>query len=127
MDKRKLWVVSALIGASAGLGVAGRLRAQDQAPAQHPAAQEKTGGSEKAEAKQPPAKVKAGTKGAVEARLKAAEKAKPAEKGGPIQEVERTLFATRQFEQAAISPDGNRVAWVEKLIGKDGAPIRPAS
>jgi dipeptidyl aminopeptidase/acylaminoacyl peptidase len=84
-----------------------------------------SGGSaagDKVEAKQAPAK--AGTKQAVEARLKAAEKAKPAEKSGPIQEVERTLFATRQFEQAAISPDGKRVAWVEKLIGKDGAPSR---
>ena len=32
------------------------------------------------------------------------------------------MFATREFKQAVISPDGKRVAWVEMLIGKDGAP-----
>jgi dipeptidyl aminopeptidase/acylaminoacyl peptidase len=61
----------------------------------------------------------AGTKGAVEARLKAAEKPKPV---SPIAELEKTLFATRRFEQVTISPDGKQVAWVETLIGKDGAP-----
>jgi dipeptidyl aminopeptidase/acylaminoacyl peptidase len=69
-----------------------------------------------------PGRAKAGSKQAVEARLKAAEKVKPAEKTGPIHEVEKTLFATRQFKESAISPDGKRVAWVETLIGKDGAP-----
>jgi len=33
-----------------------------------------------------------------------------------------TLFATRRFEQTAISPDGKKIAWVETLVGKDGAP-----
>jgi dipeptidyl aminopeptidase/acylaminoacyl peptidase len=36
--------------------------------------------------------------------------------------VEKTLFATHQFGQTAISPDGKRVSWVEMLIGKNGAP-----
>ena len=55
----------------------------------------------------------------MEARLKAAEKPKAE---SAIHEVEKTLFATHQFGQAVISPDGKRVAWVEMLIGKDGAP-----
>jgi dipeptidyl aminopeptidase/acylaminoacyl peptidase len=96
--------------------------AQDKSAPPQPAAQdkslEKTKPGDAAEAKQP-ARPKPGTKQAVEARLKAAEHAKPTE---PIHEVEKTLFATRRFEQAAISPDGKRVAWVETLIGKDGAP-----
>src|SRR5689334_3428759 len=33
-----------------------------------------------------------------------------------------SLFAVRQFGQAAISPDGKRVAWVESLKAKNGAP-----
>src|SRR6202030_2859882 len=88
------------------------------ASAQDKSAQEQPGARDTAEAKQP-ARAKPGTKQAVEARVKAAEHAKPTE---PIHEVEKTLFATRRFEQAVISPDGTRVAWVETLIGKDGAP-----
>ncbi|HEY8716366.1 MAG TPA: hypothetical protein VIM00_13370, partial [Candidatus Acidoferrum sp.] len=65
------------------------------------------------------AKPKQGSKQAVEARLKAAEKPKPL---SAIHEVEKTLFTTKQFQQVAISPDGQRLAWVETLIGKDGAP-----
>ncbi len=99
--KRRLWVVSALIGASAELWVGGGLMAQDQAPAQQPSAQEKTG------AKTETGKAKAGTKQAVEARLKAVEKPKAE---SAIHEVEKTLFATHQFGQAVISPDGKRVA-----------------
>ena len=34
----------------------------------------------------------------------------------------RSLAAVREFQQAAISPDGRRVAWVESLPGEDGAP-----
>jgi dipeptidyl aminopeptidase/acylaminoacyl peptidase len=94
--------------------------APEQAAAQEKA-QGKTDATDAAEAKQP-AHVKPGTKQAVEARLKAVEHAKPADGTEPIQEVEKTLFATRRFEQATISPDGKRVAWVETLIGKDGAP-----
>ena len=33
-----------------------------------------------------------------------------------------SFFAVRTFEQAAISPDGKKVAWVETLLGKDGVP-----
>jgi dipeptidyl aminopeptidase/acylaminoacyl peptidase len=40
----------------------------------------------------------------------------------PVDEVVNTLFATRRFEQTAISPDGKKIAWVETLVGKDGAP-----
>jgi dipeptidyl aminopeptidase/acylaminoacyl peptidase len=40
----------------------------------------------------------------------------------PLDEVMNTLFAARRFEQTAISPDGQKVAWVETLVGKDGAP-----
>ena len=40
----------------------------------------------------------------------------------PADEVMNTLFATRRFEQATISPDGAKLAWVETLVGKDGAP-----
>ena len=32
------------------------------------------------------------------------------------------LYAARTFEQASISPDGKKIAWVETLVGKDGAP-----
>jgi dipeptidyl aminopeptidase/acylaminoacyl peptidase len=108
MDKRKLRIVSALIAAGVGLWVDGGLTAQDQAP-QQPSAQEKTGAATEA---------KEGTTRAVEARLKAVEKPKAE---SAIHEVEKTLFATHQFGQAVISPDGKRVAWVEMLIGKDGA------
>src|ERR1700693_4444731 len=31
-------------------------------------------------------------------------------------------FAVRRFRQAAISPDGKRVAWVESLKTADGTP-----
>ena len=40
----------------------------------------------------------------------------------PVDEVVNTLFATRRFEQTAISPDGKKITWVEALVGKDGAP-----
>jgi dipeptidyl aminopeptidase/acylaminoacyl peptidase len=92
---------------------------------EQPGAQDKLQGKTKEGDKAEGAKsahAKEGTKQAVEARLRAVEHAKPAGATEPIHEVEKTLFATRRFEQAAISPDGKRVAWVETLIGKDGAP-----
>ena len=100
--------------------------AQSPAPGDRPT-EVKVGMQDKAaEAKQgakaAPARAKEGTKQAVEARLKAVEHAKPTGATEPIHEVEKTLFATRRFEQVMISPDGKRVAWVETLIGKDGAP-----
>ena len=33
-----------------------------------------------------------------------------------------TMFGLRDFQQAEISPDGKRVAWVESLTGAGGAP-----
>ncbi len=39
---------------------------------------------------------------------------------GPLEEVFKTLSTARGFQQAAISPDGKHVAWVEKLAGKGG-------
>lgn len=58
-----------------------------------------------------------GTKQSAEARLAAAAKPKAA---GPAQDVINTLSATHRFEQAAISPDGKKVAWVEDIITKRG-------
>jgi Tol biopolymer transport system component len=40
----------------------------------------------------------------------------------PLDEVMNTMYAARRFEQTAISPDGKKIAWVETLTGKDGAP-----
>ena len=66
-----------------------------------------------------PAQNKSASKQAVEARLKAAEKPKSS---SPLDSVLDTLFAARTFEQTSISPDGKKVAWVETLVGQDGAP-----
>jgi dipeptidyl aminopeptidase/acylaminoacyl peptidase len=60
-----------------------------------------------------------GSKQSAEARLKAV--AKP-NASGSSQEVINTLSATHRFEQAAISRDGKKVAWVEDVIRKHGAP-----
>jgi dipeptidyl aminopeptidase/acylaminoacyl peptidase len=40
----------------------------------------------------------------------------------PLDEAAHALLAVHRFEQTAIAPDGKSVAWVETLIGKDGAP-----
>jgi dipeptidyl aminopeptidase/acylaminoacyl peptidase len=64
-----------------------------------------------------PAAQTSGTKQSAEARLAAAAKPKAA---GPAQDVINTLAATHRFEQAAISPDGKKVAWVEDIITKHG-------
>jgi dipeptidyl aminopeptidase/acylaminoacyl peptidase len=113
----KVCISGLVLSSALTSGLSNRSLAQDTA-------QGKTDASDAAEAKQGAkgARAKEGTKQAVEARLKAVEHAKPAAGAGPIHEVEKTLFATRRFEQAVISPDGTRVAWVETLIGKDGAP-----
>jgi dipeptidyl aminopeptidase/acylaminoacyl peptidase len=110
----------ALLSVGVAFDVGSFVLAQEQ-PAAPDKSEQKTNAGEAAEAKQP-ARAKPGTKQAVEARLKAVEHAKPADTTGPIHQVEKTLFATRRFEQAVISPDGQRVAWVETLIGKSGAP-----
>src|ERR1700724_1663103 len=118
----KFWISWLVLGTSFVLCLALGAFAQDKTAQEQPGARDtaqgKTKAGDTAEAKQP-ARAKPGTKQAVEARLKAAEHAKPTE---PIHEVEKTLFATRRFEQAVISPDGKRVVWVEQLIGKEGAP-----
>jgi dipeptidyl aminopeptidase/acylaminoacyl peptidase len=66
-----------------------------------------------------PAQETSGTRQSAEARLAAAAKPKAS---GAAQDAINTLAATHRFEQAAISPDGKKVAWVEDLIGKNGAP-----
>jgi dipeptidyl aminopeptidase/acylaminoacyl peptidase len=65
-----------------------------------------------------------GTKKDVEKRLKAEEKPKTAT---PLDGMMKTLAAAHHFQQAAISPDGTKVAWVEILIDKDGAPTGNSS
>ena len=40
----------------------------------------------------------------------------------PLDAVMDAFFAAHTFAQTAISPDGKKVAWVETLLGKDGAP-----
>lgn len=57
------------------------------------------------------------TKQDVEQRLKATEKPKAAT---PLDEVVKTLFVAHTFDQVAISPDGNSVAWVETVHTKNG-------
>ncbi|HEX3544594.1 MAG TPA: S9 family peptidase [Candidatus Acidoferrum sp.] len=114
-------LVALLFSATAVFEAVSFLRAQER-PATQEKSQEKAKAEDSAKGKQSGSHAKEGTKQAVEARLKAVEHAKPADAAGPIHEVEKTLFATRRFEQAVISPDGTRVAWVETLLGKDGAP-----
>jgi dipeptidyl aminopeptidase/acylaminoacyl peptidase len=60
-----------------------------------------------------------GTRQAVEVRLKAGEKPMVV---GPLDDAVKILFTTHRFEQAVISPNGKNVAWVETLVGKNGAP-----
>ena len=63
------------------------------------------------------AQEKSGTKQDVEKRLKAAQKPQAAT---PLDDVVKTLFAAHTFQQAALSPDGNSVAWVEDVHSKNG-------
>jgi Tol biopolymer transport system component len=58
-----------------------------------------------------------GTKKVVEKRLRAEEKSRSVT---PLDGVMKTLNAAHRFQQAQISPDGAKVAWVEILVGKDG-------
>jgi len=58
-----------------------------------------------------------GTQKSAEARLAAGAKPKAS---GAAEDVIKTLSATHRFEQAAISPDGKKVAWVEDVITKRG-------
>jgi dipeptidyl aminopeptidase/acylaminoacyl peptidase len=40
----------------------------------------------------------------------------------PLDVAMHAMFGVRNFQQAAISPDGKRVAWVETLLGPGGTP-----
>ena len=66
-----------------------------------------------------PAQEKPGTTQDVEKRLKSVEKPKAAT-GAPLDDVVKTLFAAHTFEQVALSPDGNSIAWVESVHTKTG-------
>lgn len=57
-----------------------------------------------------------GTQG-VEKRLKAAQKPQAS---APLDNVLKALFAAHTFQQAAISPDGSSIAWVEDVHSKSG-------
>src|SRR5260370_31687766 len=59
---------------------------------------------------------KTGTTQDVEKRLKAGQKL-PANTS--LDNVLKTLFAAHTFQQAAISPDGNSIAWVEDVHSKN--------
>jgi dipeptidyl aminopeptidase/acylaminoacyl peptidase len=74
-------------------------------------------GSHRSFAREAPSQETSGTKQSAEARLKAVAKPKAS---GAAQDVIDTLSATHRFEQAAISPDGKKVAWVEDIITKHG-------
>ncbi len=39
-----------------------------------------------------------------------------------VEQAMRAMFGVHEISEAAISPDGQRVAWVESLTGKNGAP-----
>jgi len=64
-----------------------------------------------------PSQQTSGTQRSAEARLAAGAKPKAS---GRAEDVINTLSATHRFEQAAISPDGKKVAWVEDVITKRG-------
>jgi dipeptidyl aminopeptidase/acylaminoacyl peptidase len=58
-----------------------------------------------------------GSRQEVEKRLKAAQKPQAS---APLDNVVKTLFAAHTFEQVAVSPDGNSIAWVEDVHSKNG-------
>src|ERR1700737_4422275 len=63
------------------------------------------------------AQEKTGTKQDVEKRLKAAQKSQA---GTPLDNVVKTLFAAHTFQEVAVCPDENSVAWVEDIHSKNG-------
>src|SRR5260370_12722666 len=63
------------------------------------------------------AKDKTGTTEDVEKRQKAGQKPTA---NTSLDNVLKTLFAAHTFQQAAISPDGNSIAWVEDVHSKNG-------
>lgn len=46
----------------------------------------------------------------------------PSKPSPAVQQAIRSMFDVRSISEAVISPDGRRVAWVESLSGKNGAP-----
>jgi dipeptidyl aminopeptidase/acylaminoacyl peptidase len=50
-------------------------------------------------------------------------KATPKPKAATLDGVINTLFAAHTFQQAAVSPDGNSVAWVEDVHAKNGVVL----
>jgi dipeptidyl aminopeptidase/acylaminoacyl peptidase len=71
------------------------------------------------ESSQVSAQQKAGAKENRHASGKVAEKIKAIT---PLDAVIGSFYAARTFAQASISSDGKKIAWVENLVGKDGAP-----
>jgi len=63
------------------------------------------------------AQEKSGTTQDVEKRLRAGQKPQAS---APLDNVLKTLFAAHTFQQAAVSPDGNSIAWVEDVHSKNG-------
>ena len=64
------------------------------------------------------AQEKPGSTQDVEKRVKVGQKQQAAT---PLDNVLKTLFAAHTFQQAAVSPDGNSIAWVEDIHSKNGA------
>jgi dipeptidyl aminopeptidase/acylaminoacyl peptidase len=60
--------------------------------------------------------------GAVLVRAANAGAQSPANPPAAVEQAIRTMFGLHAITEAVISPDGRRVAWVESLAGKDGAP-----
>ncbi|MGC1105536.1 MAG: S9 family peptidase [Candidatus Acidiferrales bacterium] len=52
----------------------------------------------------------------------AADKNTPPAPTPAVAQAIRNMFGVREISEAVISPDGRRVAWVESLSGKNGAP-----
>jgi len=48
----------------------------------------------------------------------------PARQGTSIEDYAKSVLGAHQYRQVAISPDGARVAWVEKLQDQTGAPTK---
>jgi len=64
------------------------------------------------------AQEKPGSTQDVEKRVKVGQKQQAAT---PLDNVLKTLFAAHTFQQVAVSPDGNSIAWVEDIHSKNGA------
>jgi len=64
--------------------------------------------------------------GSLGCSVQAAQSEKPVARPAEEQSARRSLFAAQHFEQAAISPDGRRVAWVEVRADEQGSPTGKA-